>query len=147
VGLLIGLALAIALFVLFRRTRVGFAIDATGAGSRATTIVGRVNTVRLVAVALLVSGGLAGLAGAIEVSGVTHALYQRISPGFGFTAIAVALLARLGPGAIVCTAVLFGALEAGAGAMQREAAIPAVAVQVVQAVVIIAMVLAARERR
>jgi simple sugar transport system permease protein len=78
---------------------------------------------------------------------VTHALYQRISPGYGFTAIAVALLARQGPMAIVASAVLFGALEAGAGAMQRDAAIPAVAVQVVQAVVIIAMVLGLRRRQ
>jgi simple sugar transport system permease protein len=97
--------------------------------------------------ALFASGALAGLGGAIEVTGVTHALYQRISPGYGFTAIAVALLARLGPMVIVVSAVLFGALEAGAGAMQREAGIPAVAVQVVQAVVILAMVLGVRWRR
>lgn len=146
-GLLIGLALAVALMLMFRRTRAGFTIDATGAGPGAARVIGRVRVNRVVAAALLASGGLAGLGGAIEVSGVTHALYQRISPGYGFTAIAVALLARLGPIAIVLSAVLFGALEAGASAMQREAAIPAVAVQVVQAVVILAMVLGMRGRR
>ena len=146
-GLLIGLVLAIAVWFLFRRTRAGFTLDASGAGPGAARIIGRVGVDRVVATALLASGGLAGLGGAIEVSGVTHALYQRISPGYGFTAIAVALLARLGPLAIVVSAVLFGALEAGASAMQREAAIPAVAVQVVQAVVIVAMVLGMRGRR
>jgi simple sugar transport system permease protein len=146
-GLVLGLLLAIGLAVLFRRSRAGFTLDATGAGPLATQIVGRVAVGRVVAVALLASGALAGLGGAIEVSGVTHALYQRISPGYGFTAIAVALLARLGPMVIVVSAVLFGALEAGAGAMQREAGIPAVAVQVVQAVVILAMVLGVRRRR
>jgi ABC-type uncharacterized transport system permease subunit len=146
-GLAIGLVLALGMLLLFRRTRLGFALDATGAGPDAALIIGRVPVDRFVALALCASGALAGLGGAIEVSGVTHALYQRISPGFGFTAIAVALLARLGPGAIVVSAVLFGALEAGAGAMQRDAAIPAVAVHVVQAVVIIAMVLGMRNRR
>ncbi len=101
----------------------------------------------LLIVALLGSGGLAGLAGAMEVSGVTHLLYQRISPGYGFTAIAVALLARLSPLGIIAAALIFGGLEAGAGAMQRDAGIPAVAVQVVQAVVLLAMVIGMRVRR
>ena len=147
VGLALAVIMAVTLALIFRRTRIGFTLDATGAGPAATQIIGRVNVNRVVAGALLTSGALAGLGGAMEVSGVTHALYQRISPGFGFTAIAVALLARLGPLAIVLSAVLFGALEAGAGAMQRDAGIPAVAVQVVQAVVIIAMVLGMRSRR
>jgi ABC-type uncharacterized transport system permease subunit len=147
VGLLIGLLLAVIMALLFRRSRAGFTLDATGAGPDAARIVGRVPVDRVVALALCTSGALAGLGGAIEVSGVTHALYQRISPGFGFTAIAVALLGRLSAGAIVVSAVLFGALEAGAASMQRDVAIPAVAVQVVQAVVIIAMVLGMRGRR
>ena len=61
-----------------------------------------------------VSGAIAGLGGAIEVGGVTHALFQNLSPGYGFTAIAVALLARGDPIGIVGTGLLFGALEAGA---------------------------------
>ncbi|HRP06924.1 MAG TPA: ABC transporter permease [Gemmatimonadales bacterium] len=145
-GLLLALVVALVMALLFRRTRAGFILDASGAGPAAARIVGGVNTTRVVALALMVSGGLAGLAGAVEVSGVTHVLYQRISPGYGFTAIAVALLGRLHPLAIIITAVLFGALEAGAGAMQREAGIPAVTVQVVQAAVIIVMVLSLRRR-
>jgi simple sugar transport system permease protein len=77
-------------------------------------------------------------------------LFQNLSPGYGFTAIAVALLARGQPLAIVATGILFGALDAGAGAMQRDAGIPAVAVNVVQAVIIITVLLAdvmARRRR
>jgi simple sugar transport system permease protein len=91
---------------------------------------------------LLGSGALAGLAGGIEVSGVSYALFQNLSPGYGFTAIAVALLARLQPLGVVATGLLFGALEAGAGAMQREAGVPAVAVYVVEAVVILVVLLA-----
>ena len=103
---------------------------------------------RTAAIALLVSGGLAGLAGAAEVGGVSYALYVNLSPGYGFTAIAVALLARLHPAGIVATGIAFGALETGAGAMQRDAGIPAVIVYVVEAVVILALLLAdARARK
>jgi simple sugar transport system permease protein len=99
------------------------------------------------AVALLLSGAVAGLAGGIEVSGVSYALFQNLSPGYGFTAIAVALLGRLHPFGVVLAGLLFGALEAGAGAMQREAGVPAVAVYVVEAVVILAVLLAASAQR
>ena len=99
------------------------------------------------AVALLGSGALAGLAGGVEVSGVSYALFQNLSPGYGFTAIAVALLARLHPLGIVATGILFGALEAGAGAMQRDAGVPAVAVYVVEAVVIVVVLLAEASAR
>jgi simple sugar transport system permease protein len=91
----------------------------------------------MTAAALLVSGALAGLAGGVEVSGVSYALFQNLSPGYGFTGIAVALLARLHPLAVIATGILFAALEAGSGAMQREAGVPAVAVYVVEAAIIV----------
>jgi len=87
--------------------------------------------------AFLASGALAGLAGAVEVTGVTYALYENISPGFGYTAIAVALLAALDPLAVIDVGILFGALEAGAGAMQRNAGVPSVIVSVVEAALIL----------
>jgi simple sugar transport system permease protein len=98
-------------------------------------------------VAFLASGALAGLAGAVEVSGVTYALYENLSPGYGYTAIAVALLAGLDPLAVIVTGILFGALEAGAGAMQRDAGVPAVVVSVVEALLILLAVGAAQLRR
>lgn len=143
-GLVVALLVALGLAVLFARSRLGFTLRAAGAAPEAARIVGRVPITRVVVLALLASGGLAGLGGAVEVSGVSFALYQKLSPGYGFTAIAVALLGRLRPAAIVVAAILFGALEAGAGAMQRDAGVPAVAVMVVQAVVILAMVLGQR---
>src|SRR6185436_12046241 len=83
------------------------------------------------------SGALAGLAGGVEVSGVTYALYEGLSPGHGYTAIAVALLAGLHPIGVVGSGVLFGALEGGAGAMQRMASVPAAWVRAVEALVIL----------
>ncbi len=141
-GLLLALIAAAALSYVFARTLWGFRLRAVGAGPRAAEISGRIDARRMAAVALIGSGALAGLAGGVEVSGVSYALFQNLSPGYGFTGIAVALLARLHPMGVVATGLLFGALEAGAGAMQRDAGVPAVAVYVVEAIVILVVLLA-----
>jgi simple sugar transport system permease protein len=146
-GLLLALVGAAALWYVFARTLWGFRLRAVGAGPRAAEISGRIDARRMGAMALLGSGALAGLAGGVEVSGVSYALFQNLSPGYGFTAIAVALLARLHPLGVVATGILFGALEAGAGAMQRDAGVPAVAVYVVEAVVIVVVLLAEASAR
>ncbi len=146
-GLAIALALAGVLWWIFARTRVGFEFRAAGAGPKAAETVAKIPVTRRLVQALLVSGAIAGLAGAIEVSGVSYVLFQNLSPGYGFTAIAVALLARLDPRAVVVSGVLFGALEAGAAGMQRDAGVPSVVVYVVEAVVIITVLLASRRPR
>ena len=146
-GFLAALLLAPALAFVVGRTVWGFRLRAAGAAPRAAELVGRVNVGRMGAIALLASGAVAGLAGAIEVGGVSYALYQNLSPGYGFTAIAVAILARGHPLGIVASGLLFGALEAGAGAMQREAGVPSVVVYVVEAVLIVAVLLADRWAR
>jgi simple sugar transport system permease protein len=141
-GLGIAVALAAALWVFGRRTLAGFQLRAVGANPTAARVAGGINPAPFFAAALLTSGALAGLAGGGEISGTTFALFQNLSPGYGFTGIAVALLARLHPLGIVLTGLLFAALEAGAGAMQRDAGVPAVTVYVVEAVVILTVVLA-----
>lgn len=145
-GLLIAVAGGLILWFLFSKTLWGFRLRAVGVGPRAAEISGRIDSQRIGAVALLLSGAVAGLAGGVEVSGVTYALFQNLSPGYGFTGIAVALLGGLHPIGVVVAGILFGALQAGAGAMQREAAVPAVAVHVVEAVVIIVALLATAPR-
>ena len=146
-GILLALAGAVLLRYLFARTRWGFQLRAVGLGPRAAEISGRIDSRRMAAAALALSGAVAGLAGGVEVAGVSYALFQNLSPGYGFTAIAVALLGRLHPFGVVLSGLLFGALEAGAGAMQREAGVPAVAVYVVEAVVILVVLLAESMRR
>lgn len=145
-GFLVAIIAGLVLWFVFSRTLWGFRLRAVGVGPRAAEVSGRIDSQRIGAVALLISGAIAGLAGGVEVSGVSYALFQNLSPGYGFTAIAVALLAGLHPAGVVIAGILFGALEAGAGAMQRDAGVPAVAVYLVQAVVIIVALLATAPR-
>jgi simple sugar transport system permease protein len=143
-GFALGLALATASWYWLTRTASGFRVRVVGAGARAAASAGGVDVARTTFGVFLVSGACAGLAGASEVGGVTWALYEGLSPGYGYTAIAVALLARLDPRWVVLSAIFFGALEAGAAAMQRDAGVPAVIVQVFVALVILG-VLAGRQ--
>lgn len=146
-GFAVALLLAGALWALFRWTRLGFRIRAVGASAEAAGTSGRIDVRRVIAVTFLSSGALAGLAGGVEVAGVTHALYEGLSPGWGYTAIAVALLAGLHPGAVLLTGILFGALHSGAAAMQRDAGIPEVWVGAVEALVILAVLAVDQIRR
>lgn len=141
-GILLALLLAALLWLILTKTTWGFRLRAVGLGPRAVQVSGRISPHRVTGFALLWSGALAGLAGGLEVSGVSYSLFQNLSPGYGFTAIAVALLARLHPLAILATGILFGGLEAGAQGMQREAGVPAVAVAAAEAVIIISVLLA-----
>jgi simple sugar transport system permease protein len=146
-GFLLALIAAVAAGWMLRKTAPGFRLRATGANPFAAASAGQIDVDRTATRAFLVSGALAGLAGAIEVTGVTHALYEDISPGYGYTAIAVALLAGLEPYAVIASGILFGALEAGAAAMQRDAGVPSVVVSVVEATLILVFLLPkARER-
>lgn len=145
-GLLIALIFAGALWWYLRSTAVGFRVRVIGAGPIAAASSGRIDVPRVMFGVFLVSGAIAGLAGGIEATGVTYALYEDISPGLGYSAIAVALLARLHPLAVVIAALFFGALEAGAAAMQRDAGVPAVFVAVVEALVILGVLALSRVR-
>ena len=139
-GLVAAATAAVLIWWVLRYTAVGFRLRATGANPHAARSAGLIDVSRVTAGAFLVSGALAGLAGAVELTGVTFALYENISPGYGYTAIAVALLARLDPLAVVGTGFFFGALEAGASAMQRDAGVPAAFVSVIEAGIVLAVI-------
>jgi general nucleoside transport system permease protein len=139
-GLAIATAAAISVWWILRHTAAGFRLRASGANPSAAWSAGLINVGHVTATAFLVSGAFAGLAGAVQLTGVTFALYENISPGYGYTAIAVALLARLNPLVVIVTGFFFGALEAGATAMQRDAGVPAAFVSVVEAAIILAVI-------
>lgn len=150
-GILLAALLVPAVTVLVGRTALGFRWRAAGDNPEAARIAGLAPAGAIVSV-MLTSGALAGLAGAIELTGVTGRLYEQFSAGQGYTAIAVALLGRLHPAGVAAAALFFGALAAGSGAMQRAADVSAVFVAIVQAAVIFALLAAdspvlARRRR
>ncbi len=136
-GVALAVLCAVMLSWFLKATAPGFRLRMTGANPRAAASAGGIRVGRVSMFAFIASGAIAGLGGAVEVTGVTYALYENLSPGYGYTAIAVALLARLNPGSAIVAAVVFGALEAGATAMQRDAQVPAGMVSVVEACVIL----------
>jgi simple sugar transport system permease protein len=138
-GFAIAVVACIAAWWIIANTAAGFRLIVIGDNPRAARVTGEIDVPRVATRALILSGALAGVAGAIELSGVTHALYENISPGYGFTAIAVALLAGLRPLAIIATGILFGAMQAGGATMQREADVPSVLVSVLEATIILSV--------
>ncbi len=135
-GLALGILLCIVAGILLSKTTLGFKMRAVGFSPTASLYAG-FSPQRTWAASLALSGALAGLGGGIEVCGITYRVYDHLSPGYGYTAIAVALLARLNPLAVIPTAFFFGALEQGAGTLQRELDVPLVLVSVVQGLVIL----------
>jgi general nucleoside transport system permease protein len=136
-GFVIAVLACAAGWYVLRHRAPGFRLRLVGANPNAAWIAGGVRVNRVTVAAFLVSGAIGGLAGAIEVTGVTYALYESISPGYGYTAIAVALLANLNPAGVIASGIGFGALEAGAASMQRDASVPSVIVWVVEALLIL----------
>jgi ABC-type uncharacterized transport system permease subunit len=145
-GFVAAVILAVAGWWFLRATAGGFRTRVVGAGAAAAASAGRVRVNRVVFRAFLASGALAGLGGAVQVTGVTYALYEGLSPGYGYTAIAVALLARLNPLGVVAAGIFFGALESGGAGMQRDAGVPAGFVGVIEALVILGVLAVDRVR-
>ena len=135
-GFVLVALLPFAIWMLLFRSAAGLRLRAVGLSPEASRYAG-ISPARETVRVLLLSGGLAGLAGTLEVLGVTGRLYENLSPGYGFSAIAAALLARLHPIGVLPSAALLAALATGSGAMQRHADVPAVAVQVIEAAVIL----------
>jgi simple sugar transport system permease protein len=150
VGLVIALIVAVMAQILLWRTRFGFALRLLG-GSRSGADYAGVSFAAGVMGVMSLSGGLAGLAGAVEILGVHHRLIEGFSQGFGFTAVSVALLGAADPLAVIPAALFFGFLQAGALAMQREVGVPSSLVFVIQGLsilfVLCAMGLDRRGRR
>lgn len=138
-GLFLAVALAIAVWILLWRTTAGYRMRAAGAGRKAARYAG-IDVKRSLLAAMLFAGGFAGLAGAVELTGVHHRAIEAISSGYGFGGIVVALFGALHPAGIVPAAAFFGLLLVGADMTQRSAGIPANMILVLQGVIILAIV-------
>ncbi len=108
-GVAFGIVAAVIVWWIFDRSRWGYEIKLIGDNPKAARYAG-LNITRNMVLVMMVSGALAGLAGMSEITGVVHRLQERISPGYGFTGIIVAWLAKLNPFAVIIVSILFGAL-------------------------------------
>jgi len=141
-GLLWSMGAALLLWVIMRFTTLGFDIRALGANSRAAAFAG-VPVTRTVVLVALLSGGLAGLAGAIEVAGRTSYVTLDMSPGYGYSGIVIAMLAGLHPLAVVGSSVLVAGVLVGADSMSRQIGVPSYLADAVVASALLVVLVAA----
>lgn len=137
-GIFIALALALLVWFLFAKTTLGNRIRTVGESPRAARYAG-VDVMRYEALILALAGGAAGLAGMVDVYGVHFRVLEGITSGFGFTALLIALLARLNPLAVVLGSLFISSLTVGANAMQMQMNVPTSIVNVVQSLIIFFM--------
>lgn len=135
-GFWITLALAVIAAVVLYRTAVGYELRVVGSSPRAAEY-GAIPVTRRLLFGVVVAGGLAGLAGVVEILGVQIRLVPNFLTGVAFTAIVVALLGQTRPLGVILAGLFIGGLFNGAEGMQRSASTPAVIVYAVEALVVI----------
>lgn len=133
-GIVVGIAVCIAIHILLRHTTFGFSMDVVGGNARAAQMAGLPIT-SIVVISCLLGGAAAGLAGAIEVVGVHGAASESLVVGFGYTGILVAFLARQKPIPTIMFALLMGGIAASGGLLQRRFDVPYAATAVLQGMI------------
>ncbi|MBE9205089.1 ABC transporter permease [Nostoc sp. LEGE 06077] len=135
-GIILAIIAAMILWVLLERSPLGYQITAVGLNPIAARYAG-MSVERTIMLVMALAGGLAGLAGASEVMGLKYRLFEQVSPGYGFDAIAIAFLSRGNIGGVVLTSLFFAALRSGANVMQRSAGVPVTVVYAIQGLTVL----------
>jgi simple sugar transport system permease protein len=135
-GFILALVVAYGVYWFLFKTTAGFEVRSVGANPDAAKYAG-MNIIRNFVMVMSLAGGLAGLAGSAQVLGVDHWVGQGFSAGYGFDAIALALLGKSHPAGVVLAALLFGFLRGGATNMQSNAGIPIDIITIIQGLVIV----------
>ena len=135
-AIFLGIAIIILFDLFFKKTSLGYNLQAVGENAAAAEYAG-INSKRMIVNSMFLGGMAAGLAGSTMVLGVLHRFITNFSPGYGFVGIAVAVLGRNRPYGVLLSALLFGALEAGGISMQLFAKIPTDLMTIVQGLVIL----------
>ena len=140
-GVLLSLLAAPMVWWFIRRTTLGFSINVVGENPSASAY-GGIPITRILIYTALISGALAGLAGAGEVGGLHFQVMSGISPGYGYTGIVIAMLARLNPIGVVPAALFFAVVVTGAEAMSRATGVPVFLADVIQGTALVTMLIA-----
>lgn len=140
-GLIIAIVMAILVYVFLWRTTIGYRIRAVGQNQDASRYAG-INVQRYIVLSITLGGMFAGLAGAIEILGLHHRMFEptAVSAGYGFSGIVVALFGSLHPLGIIPSAILFGGLLVGGDKMQRAVQVPQVLITVILGMVVLFVV-------
>lgn len=139
-GIFIALASALLVWWIFKKTTLGYRIQTVGESPDAAVYAG-IKTNRYMSLIMALSGAFAGMAGMVEVYGVHYRVLEGISSSFGFTAMLIALLAKLNPLAVVIGSLFISALTVGANSMQIDMSVPTSIVNVVQSLIIFFMLI------
>lgn len=134
-GLVFGIFAAIILYFVLKKTKWGYEIKVIGENPEAANYAG-MNIFKNIILVMVISGGLAGLAGMCEVSGITRRLQPAISPGYGYTAIIIAWLAKLNPWVIILVSFLFGGLLVGGDQIQMTMGLPLAISHIIQGAIL-----------
>jgi ABC-type uncharacterized transport system permease subunit len=132
---------ALVVWVVVTRTTLGFRIKAIGENPSAASFAG-IKVGRVLVAAAIISGALAGLAGVNEIGGVQYQVMSELSPGFGYSGIVIAMLARLNPLGVVPAAIFFAIVMTGAEAMSRATGVPVFLADVIQGTALLCMLVA-----
>lgn len=139
IGIVLAILACIAVYYFLNKTKKGFEIRAVGSNPLAARTAG-INTFRTIMLTMIISGGLSGTAGMIEVTGLHHRLLDGISPGYGYTGIVIALVPNLNPIGVIPTAFLFGVVFAGMDAAHRIAGLPIGIVYTIQGIIMLVII-------
>jgi len=145
-GVILAIVLALLVWFLFSKTTLGYNIVSIGLNPKAA-LHGGINVKNTIIYSMIISGGIAGLAGVGEVCGLHRYLVSDISPGYGFLAIAVALLGGLNPFGILFSSLFFSILMVGTESMQRAMGVPISLIYLVQGTVIAVILIQQSLRR
>lgn len=135
-GIILALVAAVVVYIIQWKTPVGFNIIAVGSNPKAAKV-GGISVAANIVIAMLISGGLSGMAGANEVFGLYHRFLDGVSAGYGFSAMAVAILGNLNPIGITVFSFILAALRVGADHMQRQMGVPASIVYLIEGMLIV----------
>ncbi len=140
-GLLIAIIMAILVYVFLWRTTIGYRIRAVGLNPSASRYAG-IDVPGYTVLSMALSGAFAGLAGAVEILGLHHRMFEplAVSAGYGFSGIVVALFGKLHPLGAIPSSLLFGGLLVGGDKMQRAVQVPQVLVTALLGLVVLFVV-------
>jgi general nucleoside transport system permease protein len=135
-GILIAFACVVIVWFIMKKTSVGYELKAVGLNKRAASCNG-ISVIKNIVISAFLSGGLAGIAGVIEVLAIQKKLLEGISANCGYTAVLIALIASNNPVGVLVVAILYAALQVGANSMQRQMGIPSAIVNILIGVVVV----------